>query len=108
MTAAALGRATGRRYCYVAIGIPEETSAGSTNGCARANAKWLVLPGPDGQCWRLPDDTNLDFVEAHLKAVMNRGEAFVCEVHGGNDKLGRRVVLNGRALPFVELYETRD
>ena len=70
--------------------------------------KWLVLAGADGQRWRLPDDTNLDFVEAHLKAVISRGEAFVFEVKDDGEKNGRRVVLNGRALGFVELYETRD
>ena len=83
-------------------------SDGAPDGSAPTTAKWLVVSGVDGQRWRLPDDTNLDFVEAHLKAVMNRGEAFVVEVCAENEKAARRVVLNGRALAFVELYETLD
>ena len=93
----------------MAIGVPESTTDAARNGSApTTTTKWLELAGADGRRWRLPDDTNLDFVEAHLKSVISKGEAFVFEVHGEADKIGRRVVLNGRALGFVELYETAE
>jgi hypothetical protein len=77
------------------------------NGSSASTGKWLSLEGAEPQRWRLPDDTNLDFIEAHIKMAMRRGEAFAFEVHDDTESIGRRVVLNGRALPFVVLYETR-
>ena len=92
----------------MALGVPTPTSDSSTNGSSFPTCKWLELEGAQSHRWRLSDDTNLDFVEAHIKAAMRKGEAFAFEVHADDESIGRRVVLNGRALPFVVLYETRE
>jgi hypothetical protein len=69
--------------------------------------KWLVLDGMPDQRWRLADDTNLDILEAHIKAAMHSGEALSIEVESDCAPFQTRLVLNGRALAFVVLCEIR-
>jgi hypothetical protein len=55
--------------------------------------------------WQLRGTTNLDHLEARIKAAMRSGEALDIEIEAGRDGASSaRVVLNGRALPYVELW----
>ena len=85
----------------MAIGNPEPSRDPS-----RPAQKWLGLDGVPEQRWRLSDDANLDMLEAHIKAAMRSGEAVTVEVRSDCPPFQSRIVLNGRALAFVVLFET--
>ncbi len=68
--------------------------------------KWLTLDGVPAGRWRLPDDTNLDLLEAHIKAAMRSGDVFTVEVQTDSGSCASRILLNGKALPYVVLSET--
>jgi hypothetical protein len=58
-----------------------------------------------GSQWQLRTATNLDHLEARIKAAMGSGEALDIEIEGRTEGArSARVVINGRALPFVELW----
>lgn len=65
-------------------------------------SKWLAL---GGESWRLPDATNLDHLEALIKSAMRGGDSLTVEVRCDGMAKRRTLVLNGQALPFVELVE---
>jgi hypothetical protein len=66
--------------------------------------KWLVF-GDSGARWPLPDDADLNYLEAVIKAAMRGGEPLTIEVRGDDPAIRSYVVLNGKALGFVVLCE---
>jgi hypothetical protein len=66
--------------------------------------KWLTLSESDAS-WRLPEGTNLDHLEALIKAAMRSGDPLDVEVEGESPAHRMCLLLNGRALPFVVLSE---
>jgi hypothetical protein len=82
--------------------VPDPTSA-----TARPlTQKWLAF-GDSAASWRLPDDTNLDHLEALIKAAMRSADPLAIEVQDDTTTNRTCLVLNGRALPFVVLSEGR-
>ncbi|HWS48153.1 MAG TPA: hypothetical protein VN636_19980 [Acidimicrobiia bacterium] len=73
-------------------------------GSSRAG-KWLVVGRDPSQRWRLADDTNLDYIEAQIKAAMRSGDTLTVEVGCVEGSQKHRLVLNGHALPYVLLIE---
>ena len=59
----------------------------------------------NGLQWRLRNDTNLDHLEAQIKAAMRSGDPFAIETDAPGDGRSARIVLNGHALPYVVLWE---
>jgi hypothetical protein len=60
----------------------------------------------NGLQWRLRNDTNLDHLEAQIKAAMRSGDPFAIETEAPDtDGRSARIVLNGHALPYVVLWE---
>jgi hypothetical protein len=68
-------------------------------------AKFLVLGSDPATTWRLPDDLNLSYLEAQIKAAMRSGDALTLEVLDDGATRRSVIVLNGSALPFVVLTE---
>ena len=87
---------------YETAGTPRDDSSPE---CSRA--KWLALGGIPGQAWPLHDDTNLDVLEVQIKTAMRSGDALTVELPSDEESIGRRLVLNGNALPVVLLFEQR-
>jgi len=71
---------------------------------AAGTQKWLVF-GDSGARWQLPDDADLNYLEAVIKAAMRGGEPLTIEVRGADAAARSYVVLNGKALGFVVLCE---
>jgi hypothetical protein len=68
---------------------------------------WLALGTVHGeQRWRLPEDVNLEFLEAQIKTAMRGGEALAVEDLDDASTRRQTLILNGRALPFVVLMAT--
>jgi hypothetical protein len=75
-----------------------------TSVVAPETQKWLTL-GESGASWRLPDDANLDHVEALIKAAMRGSDPLSIEVQSDSPAHRTWLLLNGKALPFVALSE---
>jgi hypothetical protein len=102
------GAAARGRYSDVLHGLSESSDNSSSDDSASSTRKWLEVGSEQTeQRWRLPDDANLEFVEAHIKAAMRSGEAYAVEVLCDAATLRRTIVLNGRAMPLVVLFEGR-
>jgi hypothetical protein len=71
---------------------------------APAREKWLTLSASDAS-WRLPDDANLDHLEALIKAAMRSSDPLTVEVQGETPAHRMCLLLNGSALPFAVLSE---
>jgi len=95
--------------CLADVTAVELEYSHASNGAVPAESatttKWLEVLGGLNQRWRLPDDANLDVLEALIKRAFACGEALSVEVYADNRSSQRRIVLNGRALPFVCLLE---
>jgi hypothetical protein len=70
--------------------------------------KWLAIGGLTNSRWRLPDDANLDFLEAQIKTAMRAGDSITVDIVDEEPFTERRLLLNGSALPFVVLIEERE
>jgi hypothetical protein len=90
----------------VVQGVPQSFGNGTSDDGASSTCKWLEVGGEQAERrWRLPDDTNLDVLEAQIKAAMSSGEPIGVEVLPDAPSTRRTIVLNGRAMPFVVLSE---
>ncbi len=68
-------------------------------------AKFLRLgEDPQGERWALPDETDLDVLLAQLTGGMEQGNAVAVTVRIDERRTGTLLV-NGRAVPFVLLWE---
>jgi hypothetical protein len=89
----------------VATSSVESALPGPDSGAPAAGTqKWLEL-GDSGARWRLPDDADVNYLEAVIKAAMRGGEPLTIEVRGDDPAIRSYVVLNGKALGFVVLCE---
>jgi hypothetical protein len=82
------------------------SSAPADGWSPTSNPKWLSLRGDGKERLRLPDDTSLAALEAHIKAAMRSGDALMIELQPDEHATDRRVILNGSALGFVVLLES--
>jgi hypothetical protein len=83
--------------------MPEAASHAATP----STHKWIAS-GDSNALWRLPDDANLEHLEAMIKAAFRGGEPLAIEVLDADDPAIRSsLIMNGRALPHVVLFERR-
>jgi hypothetical protein len=63
----------------------------------------------NGLQWRLHTDTNLDHLEAQIKAAMRSGDPFAIETDAPDaNGHSARIVLNGHAVPYVVLWQQAE